>query len=422
MPLQASDAYYLEQQDLAVTTAAAARRVWSRMDDDFDASWRRLGPAMLETVQLGRAAAAQTSVAVTEQLISESGMSAPATASVNPAAFVIAAPDGRSMESLLSETVIKTKVAVQGGADVADALSLGGRWLTAMVLTVMADTGRGVVQADMTARPAIAGYIRVLNGTSCPRCVILAGKWFRWNSGFLRHPRCDCRHVPAADQAWAKAEGFVTDPYEYFHSLSPSEQERVWGRSEARAIRAGADIYRVENIRLRGLATAKGAVRFGTPSRMTVDDIFKVAGTRKNAIALLEREGYITGPQVGGGNVIGLREGFGALGKGGNARAASNAVLDARASGVRDPLNRYTMTAAERRLYDANYRLNEARLTGNRPGSVGANSADKFTRPRPLAPGELARLERELQVQLNAAKAKDAPESLKRLAKLLGLI
>ena len=97
-------------------------------------------------------------------------------------------------------------------------------------------------------------------------------------------------------------------------------------------------------------------------------------------------------------------------------------MLDANASGIRDPLNRYTMTAAERRLFDANYRLNEARLTGNRPGSIGPNSADKYTKPKPLAPGELALLEKTLSDQIKAASRPGAPESVKRLARLLGLI
>jgi len=416
--LQAAD-YYWNQQRLTVTTVAAARKIWKGMDDDFDRSWSTVGPALLETVQLGRTAVARTSMTITADLLTETDQVAPSVGAVNPAAFVIAAPDGRSMGSLLNEAVIQTKMAVVEGQSTGIALATGEQWLTQTLLTVMADTGRGVVSADIASRPALAGFVRVLNPPSCPRCVILAGKWFRWNEGFLRHPRCDCKHVPAGNENWAKAEGFITDPYEYFHSMPTAEQDRVWGRIDARAIRDGADIYRVENIKLRGLATAKGKLRYGTPSRRTVDDIYRTAGTRANAIRMMQDEGFITGPQTRGGNILGAREGFGQLGKGGQAKAATEAVTAARATGVRDPLNRYTMTAAERRLYDANYRLREARATGNFPRSIGANSADKFTRPVPITPKQLATLERDLQNELK--KLANAPASVKRLAKLLGL-
>src|SRR5690348_18342012 len=46
----------------------------------------------------------------------------------------------------------------------------------------------------------------LLNPPSCQRCAILAGRWYRWSQGFLRHPRCDCVNLPAERQAWAEAE------------------------------------------------------------------------------------------------------------------------------------------------------------------------------------------------------------------------
>lgn len=420
--LEAANSYYLEQQTISVSTALAVKSLWSGMTDDFDKSWLSVGPAVLETVELGRAAAVARSVGYTDAVLAETAQKAPAAGELNRARFLESAPNGQPMSDVVSGSVVQAKVAVKSGLPVQEALGQAERWLTGVVLTALADTSRSVVGADIARRPTLTGYVRMLNPPSCSRCIILAGKFFRWNEGFQRHPRCDCKHIPAKDADWAKAEGFISDPYEAFNALSKSEQERVFGRIESRAIRDGADIYRIENTKLRGLGTAKGAAKFGTPTKLTIDDIYRTAGNRKNAIAAMEREGYITGPQVAGGNVIGQRLGFGQLGKGGRAAGARNAVLDANASGVRDPLNRYTMTAAERRLFDANYKLNEARLTGNRPGSIGANSADKYTKPRPLAPGELARLEKELQTQVRGAAKPDSPESVKRLARLLGLI
>ena len=420
--LESANSYYLEQQTISVSTALAVKSLWGQMGEDFDQSWLRVGPSILQTVELGRAAAVTRSLGYASAVLEETNQDAPAAGELNPNRFLESAPNGQPMVDVLAGSVVQAKVAVQSGAPAQEALGQAERWLTGVTLTALADTGRAVVGADIAQRPTLTGYVRMLNAPSCSRCIILAGKFFKWNEGFQRHPRCDCKHIPAQNADWAKAEGFISDPYEAFNSLTKSEQERVFGRIESRAIRDGADIYRIENTKLRGLGTAKGREKYGTPTRLTIDDIYRTAGNRKNAIAAMEREGYITGPQVAGGNIIGQRLGFGQLGKGGRAAGARNAVLDANASGVRDPLNRYTMTAAERRLFDANYRLNEARMTGNRPGSIGANSADKYTKPRPLAPGELAQLEKALQIQVRAAAKSDSPESIKRLARLLGLI
>lgn len=387
---------------------------------------------MLDAVQLGRAAVVTTSVGYTAEVLAETGQTAPAFGELNPQAFLSQAPNGQPMAEVLAGAVVQAKVAVKAGATSTEALDRAGSWLTGVLLTTMADTGRAVVGADIAQRPTLTGYTRMLNAPSCSRCVILAGKWFRWNEGFLRHPRCDCRHVPASEDV---AGDLRTDPYAYFNSLSEEQQNKMFrphgvskeqadkiGRSNARAIRDGGDIYRIENVRLNGLATARGKARYGSPDRMTVDDIYRTAGTRTNALKMLEREGYVTGPQVRGGNIIGngpAAQGFGQLGKGGKAKAATDSVLKANADGVRDPLNRYTMTAAERRLYDSQYRLDEARRTGNWPRSVGANTADKYSRPTPLAPGDLRTLEKAYQNELD--RLPNASPSVQRLAAMLGI-
>ena len=97
----------------------------------------------------------------------------------------------------------QAKVAVKSGLPIREALGQAERWLTGVTLTALADTARSVVGADIAQRTAIAGYVRMLNAPSCSRCIILAGKFFRWNEGFLRHPRCDCKHIPAQNADWA---------------------------------------------------------------------------------------------------------------------------------------------------------------------------------------------------------------------------
>ena len=425
---QASLDFYRQQQQIAATTVAAAGKLWDRVGDDFASSWARVKPSLERVVETGRAAAAVSATQYTPALLAETKQVAPASGALNPAAFLSSAPDDRSMSTLLDEAPIKARIAVSRGLGAADALDLAGSWLTGMLLTVMADTRRAVVGADIVQRPAISGYTRMLNPPSCSRCAILAGKWFRWNQGFRRHPRCDCLHVPSTSEAFATESGFMDDPYEYFNSLSKEQQERVFGRIESRAIRDGADIYRVENTKLRGLATAKGNLRYGTPSRMTVDDIYRTAGHRANAIRMLEREGYILPEgQVPGGAIFGPRREAYTTPISRPLVAGSNRarVLDARTSGVRDPLDRATMTAAERRLFDANYRLNYARATGTVAPSVPnlrglrPSDSDAFARPRPVSQSELRAMEEALRLEVAALR--DAPESVRHLAALLGI-
>lgn len=281
---------YRRQQQIAAATAASAAKLWRRLGDDFSAQWADVRPVLLGVVERGRVASVRAALPYTGAVLEQTGQVGPASGRLNPDRFVVTAPDGRSLATLLDESVIAAKVAINGGAPTRAALVTGGLHLTRDVLTALADTRRQVYHADIIQRPRVSGYARMLNPPSCSRCVILAGKWFGWNKGFLRHPRCDCMHIPASESI---ADGMTINARDYFDSLTKEAQDKTFTKAGARAIRDGADPARVVNINQRGLGTAKAAKRYGTPSRLTVDDIYRVAGTRENAIRLLTTEGYI---------------------------------------------------------------------------------------------------------------------------------
>lgn len=422
----ASVAYYQRQQQIGVLTASATSKLWQRMSNDFDASWASIRPTMLTVLATGQASAARASAGYVDRVLAETDQDGgdPAGA-IDPAAFSGYASDGRDLGSLLDQAPIVAKIAVGQGDTPASALQAANRWVSMVSLTQVADASRAYVAADMGSRPKVTGYVRMLNPPSCSRCAILAGKWYRWNTGFQRHPRCDCRHIPATENV---AKDLTTDPYAYFRSLTSEQQAATFGRIEARAIADGGDIYRVVNLGQRGMPVAgsKQAIKYGTPRKLTVDQIYRTAGTRARAIQMMKDEGYITGEQVAGGNILGAREGLGQLGKGGNARAASNAVLEARRTGARDPLNRYTMTAAERRLYDAKTRLDAAER-GTYINSVGPNSADRYNPAQKPTASQLATLRRNYANELerlrgNSKKGiRPAAASVQRLARRLGI-
>lgn len=117
---------------------------------------------------------------------------------------------------------------------------------SSIVVTGLNDTARGAVQSGMQARPAVRGYVRMLRGTSCARCAILAGRRYRSAVAFDRHPRCDCTHIPAAEDA---DDDWATDPKSYFRSLSRADQDRLFTKAGAEAIRLGADMNQVVNAR-----------------------------------------------------------------------------------------------------------------------------------------------------------------------------
>jgi hypothetical protein len=119
---------------------------------------------------------------------------------------------------------------------------------------------------------------------------------------------CDCKHMPVTIAA---SKGIVVNPQEYFDSLSEEDQDRLFGKGEAEAIRNGADMNQVINATARknGMYTADGGRRYtreGTTKkgfygargskvrRPTPWQIMKDShGDREVAIELLTRFGYI---------------------------------------------------------------------------------------------------------------------------------
>jgi hypothetical protein len=368
---------YRDIQALQVFAVGAARRSWAKvMPGALSGSWEHLVTRdlvpVLAAVQL-RAAVAGAGYGV--WALAEQGEYVAPDTFVDPRGFAGRAADGRSLGGMLYSPVTDVKALVGGGMAVRQALASGRNSLDRLVQTAVADASRQAASVDIATRPQV-GYARMLNPPSCGACVVLAGKFYRWNAGFLRHPKCDCIHVPSKGYHALKSEGLVDDPYEYFNGLSEKDQNNIFGKSKAQAIRDGGDIFRVQNSYRGkdGLFTAEGTGKRGFArelrgQRLTPEGIYKQAKTREEAVKLLEQHGYVLPQgQIPGGAVVGQREGFGALGGGGARVGARNAVEEARRTGVRDPRIRATMTDAERRLFDSRSRYEQV-LDGRNPYS-----------------------------------------------------
>lgn len=157
-----------------------------------------------------------------------------------------------------------------------------------LVLTLVQDAGRTAAAVDIGRRPAITGHVRSLNLPSCSRCAILAGRVYRYSTGFRRHPNCDCLMTPTTLQA---GRDLVLDPTDAIG------RGQVLGlsRGDIEALDMGADLGQVVNVRRTqaGLTVGSSVVERG--GRATPQGILLASdGDRDRAISLLRRHGYIT--------------------------------------------------------------------------------------------------------------------------------
>lgn len=354
--------HYALVREQEARALAVATRHWHRLGPNWIAdAWRERIPAVAAAVTDAQRTAAASALVSGALALGQQDQWAEPDGIVDPDAFAGLAADGRNLDTLLRGPAITTRTLIAGGVEPAEALAAGGRQLSMMVLTEIADAGRGAAGVQIAARPRV-GYVRMLNPPSCSRCVVLAGRFYRWNQGFLRHPRCDCKHVPTmvTDQAEAFAEGLIDDPYEAFKRMSEAEQNRVFTNAGAQAIRDGADMYQVVNARrgmkYRGALTSEGTSKHGWAGqilrrgqkRMTPETIYRLNPNREQAIEALRAQGYITGRgQVSGGALRGQYE---ATYEGRRMTAAEKRVMIATRDwqDVQNGLNPWTPRAQER--------------------------------------------------------------------------
>lgn len=271
---------------LATAAAVDAARRWARVDpDNIARSWTAQIPATVAVLSAAQFAAADQA----EEYLDE--FADPADQVVDPRGYAGVASDGGNLASLLYQPAIGALMTIGSGGSAARGLASGRASLDMIVRTQVADAGRAADQAALTARTTVQGYVRQIVGATCARCTILAGRFYRWNAGFQRHPCCDCIHVPATREQWRQS-GRLHDSQQVYDSLTVAERQYAgWSLADQKAIAEGADLTFVTN--MKGVTTA-GTRR--SAGRMTTDQIYKRAGgDRDEAIRLLRQNGYLTG-------------------------------------------------------------------------------------------------------------------------------
>src|SRR5690606_4776568 len=169
---------------------------------------------------------------------------------VVPNAFIGVDSSGRDVAGLLHGSVTTTKEHIGLGRSQATAFLAGASYLAAMAKTVIADSARSAAAVSAAGRGYVR-YVRMVSPGACSRCAILAGS-DRFSKHFERHPACRCTSVPVRDGD-EFPDGLIASPQEHFESLSRAEQDRIYGKAGAEAIRLGADPIQVVGAR-RGAA------------------------------------------------------------------------------------------------------------------------------------------------------------------------
>jgi hypothetical protein len=224
--------------------------LWNRTrGGDLDAGWDVIAPQVERVVTLAQVAAARQSSAYVREAGGLLGADME-PASLVPEAFGGATREGRSIAPELYAAVTTTKTLIGRGVGVGEAFRTGAAFMSVMASTLVRDAGRaadGTLSVGRGARYSV----RVIQPGACSRCAILAGvKGYRVD--FDRHPGCKCTSMWLFDDE--VPDGFHRDTGDYFESLSAAEQERVFTKAGAEAIRLGADPVKVVNAR-RGMYT-----------------------------------------------------------------------------------------------------------------------------------------------------------------------
>lgn len=253
-------------------------------------------PEMLVLLSGTQLAAAQQADPYVAEVLALQGMAAPVTSAV-PEKLAGVASDGRPLAGLLRSPMAASLAMLATGGDARRAMATGLVVLDMIVRTQAADAGRAADWMSALGSREVTVYTRMTVGKTCARCAILAGRRYRWSSGFKRHPRCDCVMIPSSE---SRSDDIRLNPDRLF------AEGRITGLSQANrdALISGADLAQVVNAQ-RGMYVADGR-RFTTESTtkrgsgprirlMPGQIIAEADGDRDEAIRLLRFHGYIRG-------------------------------------------------------------------------------------------------------------------------------
>ena len=229
-----------QRRRLIAADGATARvlKLWRKVPpQELDYGWRLVEGQLVSTVAAAQLLAASQATPYTNAV-------APGEERLVPEAFTNVTLDGRELAPALYGAVTTTKklTPVYGASR---AFEVAAAFLATVARSAILDMGR-TADGVLAAGRGYTNYVRVLSPGACSRCAVLAGK-SSYRVAFKRHPSCRCTAMPIKDGK--TPGGFFDDSESYFDSLSKAEQDRVFTKAGAEAIRNGADVNKVVNAR-----------------------------------------------------------------------------------------------------------------------------------------------------------------------------
>ena len=229
---------------------AAALLAWASLDTEtLQVSFvTGVLPELITTLTSAQAQAASLAADYIEESLVAQGAE-PMGKIIIPQSFAGVSASGRELPGLLVQPLVRVMAGMSAGVSTPRAMASGADLLDSIMTTEIHDAARSAEFTSIAANAEAAGYDRVVEAGACSRCIVLAGRFYRWNAGFRRHPRCRCHHA---------VRMHATEPQssqEIFDSMSAKAQSRTFTNAGAASIRHGADIAQVVNARL-GMTTA----------------------------------------------------------------------------------------------------------------------------------------------------------------------
>lgn len=267
LTLRSATEHYQRQQRITARTLEGARAV------RFDTLDR-----LVAVVVAGQLAAATDAANAVPEMLVEQGIDPDRFATPTPQTLAGWASMGLPLRGVLDRT---RRAEVEPFA------------FDRLVISTLQDTARQASVTVSAVTPATTTYVRMLNTPSCSRCILLAGKKYRHNMGFRRHPQCDCRHVPTTEE---DGDDLAFDPVGYFDSLPEDEQNRIFTKGAAEMIRAADPddrqyvMGRVVNTRWMPRQTSAQLAR---ARRLPEELVRQADGNRAELLRLMRRNRYV---------------------------------------------------------------------------------------------------------------------------------
>lgn len=310
--LQSVDTFHRRVAAREAVAVRAARHAWSRVDkNDIRGSWARVKQPLVNVLSDIQEQAVDAGLDANVDVMAETGQYSAPEALVDSRAFSKFSSGGVLLDEWVDRPAIRALEFIKEGVGADEALDRVGSLFSSSVATNLADVIRQAQQADIATRKHM-GFIRCCNADACKWCIVLSGKIYRYNTGFERHMNCHCYHLPVNLDDVGSVMDIAPSPIELFNRMSESEQNKTFGMTGAKSIRAGADIGQIVNSKLDSTRITKSSRSyfalqlkdkgFTLPSdkdksrkpfrRLTVDECW-ASGSRKEAIQRLKDNGYI---------------------------------------------------------------------------------------------------------------------------------